>query len=132
MTDEQAQAFQDADAAAHEGVAELLERVADKLGQHATVRAAFGEPVDRDGVTVIPVAQTLIGTGAGGGTSPTDEFGTGAGGGAITRPLGYIRFDGADAVFVPLKAPWRDPILVLAYATIVLILSRAVVRLVRG
>ena len=39
--------------AAHASVT-LLERLADKLGARASVTAVYGEPITRDGITVIP------------------------------------------------------------------------------
>ena len=45
----------------------LVERLADKLGSSAHSTAVFGEPVERDGVTVIPVAKARWGFGGGGG-----------------------------------------------------------------
>ncbi len=35
----------------------FLERLAEKLGMHATAATVFAPPVERDGVTVIPVAK---------------------------------------------------------------------------
>ena len=137
MTDEHTNQSADEAMAEAEGVArevpELLERLAERIGAHAGASAAFGEPVERDGVTVIPVAQSVLGSGAGGGGQlDGPDSGLGAGAGAVTRPLGYIEITGDGAVFVPNRRPWADPLLVLAYATIVLIASRAVVKVVRG
>jgi uncharacterized spore protein YtfJ len=129
MTDEQAKAYQEAEEAARQGVAELLERVADKIGMHAGARAVFGEPVERDGVTVIPVAQVIIGTGAGSGTSADDEGGSGAGGGAISRPLGYIEIGGGTARYVPLQPSWLNPGALVATVIVALIVSRTLVRI---
>ena len=81
MTDEKADAYKEAEDAARRGAADLIERVADKIGMHVGAKAVFGEPVERDGVTVIPVAQTIIGTGAGSGASADNETGAGGGGG---------------------------------------------------
>ena len=90
MTDDTTQAYADAEAAASPSLAELVDQVTDKLGLHAGARAVFGEPVERHGVTVIPVAQMAIGAGASGRMPATAESGSGAGGGAATRPIGYI------------------------------------------
>jgi uncharacterized spore protein YtfJ len=45
----------------------LLERLAGHVGGKAGAKAVFGDPVERDGVTVIPVARVRWGVGAGGG-----------------------------------------------------------------
>jgi hypothetical protein len=138
MTDEHTNQGADEAIAEAEGMAQevpaLLERLADRIGAHAGASAAFGEPVERDGVTVIPVAQSVLGSGAGGGggTSDSPDSGIGAGAGVVTRPIGYIEITDRGAVFVPNRKPWADPLLVLTYATIVLILARTVVKLVRG
>jgi len=132
MTDEQPQAFHDAEDAARSGTARLIETVIERIGLNAGAQAVFGEPVERDGRTVIPVAQMIIGSGAGSGFSEETGEGDGGGGGALTRPLGYIELTSEDATFVPLKRPWQDPVLVLAYSTLALIATRTLVKLVRG
>jgi uncharacterized spore protein YtfJ len=49
-----------------------------------TVRRIYGDPVERDGVTLVPAAAVLGGTGGGG-----DQAGNGGGGfGLIGRPVG--------------------------------------------
>jgi len=132
MTDDQTQAFNEARSAAHGDVASLFERVADRIGLHAGAGAVFGEPLERDGVTVIPVAQMIIGTGAGGGSSADEETGSGAGGGALTRPLGYIEVTDAGADFRPIRQPWQDAGLIVSAAFAVLLLAKALRTLVRG
>ncbi len=54
-----------------------------------TVRRVFGEPYERDGVTMIPAAR-LQGGGGGGGSEggPTLGKGAGSGFGLIARPVG--------------------------------------------
>ena len=132
MTDDETQAYADAEAAAQAGVGRLLERVAEQIGMHAGAKAVFGDPVERGAVTVIPVAQIAIGTGAGGGTSADDETGSGAGGGAATRPIGYIEISDEGAAYVPLRRPLLDPVVMLALAPLALIVGRTLVRLIRG
>ena len=49
-----------------------------------TVRRIYGDPVERDGVTVVPAAAVFGGSGGGG-----DEAGNGGGGfGVLGRPVG--------------------------------------------
>ena len=133
-TDEQAAepAHEEARSAAEGGVPGLLASMAEKVGATARVSAVFGEPVEKDGHTVIPVAQTMWGSGAGSGTSDEDGSGSGAGGGALTRPVGYIEVTGQGASFVPLQKPWQDAKLVLAWAAAIWLVGRALSRLLRG
>lgn len=55
------------------------------------VRQVFGEPIERDGVTIIPVARVMGGGGGGAGTGSNDgEQGGGEGGGfgMVAAPAG--------------------------------------------
>lgn len=132
MTDQREQAYQEAEGATSHGVAEMIERVADKVGLNAGARAVFGEPVERAGLTIIPVAQVIFGTGGGGGSDAAGEAGTGAGGGALTRPLGYIEIGEDGAVFRQLRQPWQDAGLIVSVAFAGLLLAKAVRTLARG
>ncbi|WP_406301103.1 spore germination protein GerW family protein [Streptomyces sp. NBC_00885] len=102
--------------AAHASVT-LLERLADKLGGRASVTAVYGEPITRDGITVIPVARVGFGFGGGVGreigAAKTGEGG-GGGGGAEARPLGYIEITDGKATYKPIRDPWTDVVLPLA------------------
>jgi uncharacterized spore protein YtfJ len=80
---------------------EVLRRIAETVGDKANVATIFGEPVERDGISVIPVARARLafGGGGGGGARGQDEgSGGGGGGGLIVSPVGYIevREDGAE------------------------------------
>lgn len=75
-------------------VIEMVEQARDAM----TVRRVYGDPIERDGVTVIPAASIRGGGGAGGGggTGPDGE-GQGAGGGfgINARPAGvFVLKDG--------------------------------------
>ena len=72
---------------------EILDRVRDTL----TIRQVFGEPYERDGILVVPVARVAGGGGGGGGESPSEGSGRGGGGGFgfEARPVGaYVIRDG--------------------------------------
>lgn len=80
----------------------LLERV----GMVASSQAVFGAPVDRDGITVIPVARVRWGAGGGGGEGGKEHEhgeGGGGGGGVSATPLGYIRVSGGTAEFIGIR-----------------------------
>ncbi|AXK35028.1 sporulation protein [Streptomyces armeniacus] len=105
------------DMSAANASATLLERLADKLGAQASAAAVYGEPVVRDGVTVIPVARVGFGFGGGAGRevgpAKTGEGG-GGGGGAEARPLGFIEIRDGIATYKPIRDPWADVVIPLA------------------
>jgi uncharacterized spore protein YtfJ len=81
---------------------QILQQAAEPL----TVRRVFGEPIERDGVLVVPVARVRGGAGAGGGEGRADQEGSqgqGSGGGwaAEARPVGVYVISGSDVRFVP-------------------------------
>ena len=67
---------------------EVLGRAADA----AQVRRVFGEPIERNGVTIIPTASVRGGAGGGGGRGPKQEEGEGSGGGYgfMAHPAGVF------------------------------------------
>jgi uncharacterized spore protein YtfJ len=80
----------------------LLERIGETVGQKAQASTIFGEPVEREGVTVIPVARARFGFGGGGGSGSRegDEgSGGGGGGGVAVGPVGYIEVHEGRAEF---------------------------------
>jgi uncharacterized spore protein YtfJ len=83
-------------------VNDLLDRIGQTVGQRAQVSTIFGEPVDREGITVIPVAKARFGFGGGGGSGARqgDEgSGGGGGGGVSVNPIGYIELHDRSAAF---------------------------------
>ena len=73
---------------------EIVTRVGDQLG----IRRVFGEPVERDGLVVIPVAVAI---GGGGGCSGPDEQGSGAGFGGMVRGIGVYAISNGQVRFIP-------------------------------
>jgi uncharacterized spore protein YtfJ len=72
-------------------LSELARWVADAT----TVRRVFGEPIERDGVTVVPVASVSGGAGGGGGHDAGGQEGEGGGLGVRARPVGaFVLRDG--------------------------------------
>jgi len=98
-------------------VNDLLERVGQTVGERAHVSTIFGEAVEREGVTVIPVARARFGFGGGGGSGSRegDEgSGGGGGGGVAVSPIGYIEVRDRGAEFRRISTP--TDILALAAA----------------
>ncbi|MFL6104192.1 MAG: spore germination protein GerW family protein [Actinomycetes bacterium] len=73
-------------------VQEVLAQARDSM----TVKRVFGEPYEKDGVTVIPAARVQGGAGAGGGEDPQGQGkGSGSGFGVTARPVGaYVLREG--------------------------------------
>jgi uncharacterized spore protein YtfJ len=65
-------------------VHELVATTRDAL----TARRVFGEPVEHDGVTVIPAAVLRGGFGGGSGQDESGQRGEGGGFGLVARPVG--------------------------------------------
>jgi len=76
----------------------FVERLAHQVGITVNAKLIYGEPVDRDGVTVIPVAKACYGFGGGGGKKEKEE-GSGGGGGALLTPVGYIEIKNGETRF---------------------------------
>lgn len=90
-------------------VSAVVERIASAAG----ATAVFGEPVERDGVTVIPVARARWGAGGGGGAGEADEQGYGGGGGAMTAPHGFIEIGGGKVRYRRIGSPVRMVLVLL-------------------
>ena len=74
--------------------------MAEKLGAVAKAATVFGEPVERDGITVIPVAKARWGFGGGAGQRK-DEDGAGGGGGVQSNASGFHRNQEPRSKFPP-------------------------------
>jgi uncharacterized spore protein YtfJ len=86
----------------------LIEAVAERIGGEFRAARVFGEPVERDGVTVIPVAAVRMGFGGGANSEPGGaQDGEGAGGGGTMSAAGYIELKDGQSRFVPVFRPER-------------------------
>ena len=97
-------------------------RLAREIG--ATVNAAhiFAAPVERDGVTVIPVARAVCGFGGGNGASEK-EHGSGGGGGVSLTPVGYIEIRNGETRFRVTRDPFALVPKILAAAAPAVLLA---------
>jgi len=89
------------------------------------VRTVYGDPVESRGVTVIPVAQTYFGFGAGGGGGKAG--GSGGGGGGVVRPIGFIEITAKGARWVPITRAWQR-IAIRALPIVIGVLARRALR----
>lgn len=132
----------------------FVERLAERIGAKVNVKAVFGEPVEREGITIIPVAKVRWGFGGGAGTGPvpvgpgldgddgglSDEAarasarqgtGQGGGGGATADPIGWVEIGPDGAVFKPIVPAMPSPGFLLAAGATAALVLRALARLFR-
>lgn len=88
------------------------------------IRHVFGEPIDRDGVTYLPVAKVRGGGGGGGDT----EGNGGAGFGVATKPAGVYVIRNGDAEWRPAIDINRIVLGGQLVAIIALLVLRSIVR----
>ena len=117
----------------------ILEKLVEKVGGRASVKAVFGEPIVRGGKTVVPVAKVRWGFGGGSGTGssetqegPQTGSGTGGGGGVTAEPIGYLEIGEEGASFRPIAPPYPSPLFLIAGGITAALVIRAFARLIRG
>lgn len=111
----------------------FLERLADKVGSNVRASVVFGERIERDGVTIIPVAKAWWGFG-GGGASPQAEGQEALGGGAgiSVSPVGYIVVKEGKAYFRPIYDPRMIVPIIASLGIVSVMVLRGVRLLVRS
>jgi uncharacterized spore protein YtfJ len=85
-----------------EGGRSFVTKLTERLGQHLSAKTIYGDPVERDGVTVIPVARARMGFGGGSGSGSGGDGtgeGEGGGGGLVVSPVGYLEIVGGESRF---------------------------------
>ena len=124
----------------------FVERMAERVGGKASVRAVFGDPIERDGITVIPVAKVRWGFGGGAGRGPIamgpgiegqaapevsmsedagrSGAGTGGGGGVTADPIGYLEIGPDGANFRPITPVMPSPGFLLAAGVTAMLVLR--------
>ena len=122
MADPMEEAKREAEADAAD---ERLNKFMESLGGTASARAVFGEPVEKDGVTIVPVARVRYGGGGGGGRGPgrkkkgdagdADQVGFGHGGGVQAAPVGYIELSDGRATYRRIADPARPMAIALLF-----------------
>lgn len=98
--------MREAEEAARGRASSFLEGLAGRLGLTARAGAIFGDPIEKGGLTIIPVAKVRYGFGGGSGSGARDEGegpehgeGSGGGGGVSASPVGFIEIHDGFAEF---------------------------------
>lgn len=86
-----------------EHVEDLLKGTVAELDKLLNARNVLGEPIERDGATVIPIVSYGFGFGVAGGSGDKAQSGAGTGAGGGIRPVGAIIIDQHGARVEPVK-----------------------------
>ena len=134
MTTDVTKAVEIARATAEEGpVDRFLDNLAERIGGRASVKAVFGEPIERGDLTIVPVARVRWGFGGGSGFSEGEDkaSGSGGGGGVAADAIGYIEIRSGEAAFRPIVPPYPNPAFLLAAGLTAAMVIGALARLLR-
>jgi uncharacterized spore protein YtfJ len=106
-------------------VQDVIAQVRDTL----TVKRVFGEPYEKDGVTVIPAARVQGGAGGGSGEDPQGQGkGSGSGFGVTARPVGAFIIRDGDLSWRPAVDVNRIVLGGQVVAVVALLTVRAIVK----
>jgi len=96
-----------------------VEKTIEEAQAAMTVKRAFGEPFQANGLTIVPTARVAGGAGGGGDKNGDKGFGTGFG--LFSQPMGVYVIDEHDAHWVPASTP--NPFLTLLLTPIAAVRS---------
>jgi uncharacterized spore protein YtfJ len=106
-------------------VQEMLAQARDAM----SVKRVFGEPYEKNGVTVIPAARVQGGAGGGGGEGPEGQGrGSGSGFGLAARPVGAYLIRGEEVTWRPAVDVNRIMLGAQVVAIVALLTLRAIVK----
>jgi uncharacterized spore protein YtfJ len=108
------------------GIQDMIGQARDAL----TVKRVFGDPYEKNGMTVIPAARVQGGAGGGEGQGPEGEGGSGTGGGfgLNARPVGAFVIRGNEVTWRPAVDVTRIILGGQVVAVIALLTVRAIVK----
>lgn len=139
MTDDLSRVLREAQEAAAGRAAGIIETLAERVGLQAGAHAIFGDPIEQDGVTVIPVGKVRWGFGGGSGRDSADDGidgkvdeGSGGGGGAMASPVGFIEIRDGQAMFRKVTDLGSVVPVILASAVAAWVVLRGLRKLIRG
>ena len=112
----------------------FLERMAEKLVMQARSASVYSEPIEKNGITIVPVAKVRWGFGGGGGAGGAKEgkgHGSGGGGGMRVTPVGFIELKDGQSEFKPIRDASSFVPAILAGGAMGFLLLRALRKLIR-
>jgi uncharacterized spore protein YtfJ len=84
-----------------------VEQILDSARESLTVRRIYGDPFEKDGLTIIPAASVQGGAGGGSGREEKGQEGEGGGFAMVGRPVGVYIIKGDHITWRPAVDPNR-------------------------
>ena len=106
-----------------------IERVIEDARESMSVERVYGDPIERDGITLIPAA--AVRGGSGGGSSEASEevpSGSGMGFGTTARPVGAYRIQEGRVDWIPAADTTRVIVVAELGAIVALLVLRSIMR----
>ena len=82
-----------------------IDQVINTARDSLTVKRVYADPIEKDGLTIIPAAKVQGGAGGGSGHDPKGQEGEGGGFGMIGRPAGVYVIKNGDISWRPAVDP---------------------------
>ena len=106
-----------------------LDEMLDGAKDTITVSRVYGEPFEKNGITIVPAAAVRGGGGGGEGEGPEAQgSGFGGGFGVMARPVGAYQIQGDQVTWVPAADTTRVLILAEIAAIVALLVLRSIFR----
>lgn len=106
-----------------------LDEIMAATKDNLTAKRVFGEPYEKDGVTVIPAAAIRGGGGGGEGETPdATGTGSGAGFGMSGRPVGAYRIKDGEVSWIPAADTTKVIVMAELLAVVALLVLRSILR----
>jgi uncharacterized spore protein YtfJ len=106
-----------------------IQRTIEQAKDALTVKRVFGDPYEKDGVTIIPAARVQGGAGGGKGEGPEGEGkGSGSGFGVNARPAGAYVIHGDEVDWRPAVDPNKVIVGAAIVAFAALMLARTAIK----
>jgi uncharacterized spore protein YtfJ len=108
-----------------------VERITQMVANHRdalTVSRVYGDPIERDGVIVIPAAVVSGGGGGGGGVDAQGQTGGGTGFGMHARPAGAFVIRDGDVRWEPVEDPIGRLMVLTTSVTVGMLIARSMLR----
>lgn len=97
-----------------------------------TVKRVYGDPIERNGLTIIPAADVRGGGGGGAGSGAQGDSGGGGGFGLTARPVGVYVVRNGDVRWEPAFDITRVAVMGMLTAIVALLVLRSLARTIFG